>query len=108
MLSKKRADNYHTWIRVGWALHNTDLSLLPKWIEFSKKSSKYKKGECEKLWRSMHDKGLTYRSLRMWAKEDSPSKYEKFNQEEFELLLKKKRRVGDFLDSESPTQPLFG
>ena len=96
MLSKKRADNYHTWIRVGWALHNTDLSLLPKWIEFSKKSSKYKKGECEKLWRSMHDKGLTYRSLRMWAKEDSPSRYEKFNQEEFELLLKKNEGLGTF------------
>lgn len=96
MLSKKRANNYHTWIRVGWALHNTDLSLLPKWKEFSKRSNKYKPGECEKRWRSMHDKGLTYRSLRMWAKEDNPEKYERFNQEQFELLLKKNEGLGTF------------
>lgn len=96
MLSKKRADNYHMWIRVGWALHNTDLSLLDSWVQFSKKSKKYKSGECEKRWRGMQDKGLTFRSLKMWAKEDSKEIYKKFNAEQFENLLKKNEGLGTF------------
>ena len=34
MFSHKRADDFHSWIRVGWALHNTDTSLLDSWIFF--------------------------------------------------------------------------
>ena len=35
-------------------LHNIDYRLLEDWIEFSKKCpNKFKKGECEKLWKKM-------------------------------------------------------
>ena len=89
LLTIKRAHNYNTWIRVGWALHNVDKSLIEKWIEFSKSSKKFKSGECEGLWKSMRDQGYTIRTLMLWAKEDSPSEYDTFCKELFENILKK-------------------
>ena len=89
MLSKKRADKYTDWIRVGWALHNTDKSLLDTWIDFSKRSKKYKEGECQHLWRGMRDSGYTDRSLMAWAGEDSPLEYKQYLKEEFNNLVKK-------------------
>lgn len=96
MLSKKRSNNYHTWIRCGWVLRNTDPSLLNLWIDFSKKSKKYKEGECQKIWKNMRKSGLTHRTLRMWASEDNPKKYKEFKTEEFELSVKKNEGLGTF------------
>ncbi len=70
-LSKDRVNNYNKWIRVGWVLHNTNYDLLPVWIEFSKNSKKYKKGECEKLWSKMKNTGYNINSLKNWIKEDN-------------------------------------
>jgi hypothetical protein len=78
LLKESRANDYHDWIRVGWALHNIDISLLSEWIEFSRKSDKYKEGECEDVWMTMRDRGLTISSLVYWAKEDNPEEYKKF------------------------------
>jgi P4 family phage/plasmid primase-like protien len=88
MFSHKRADDFHSWIRVGWALHNTDMSLLDSWILFSKKSKKYKDGECEKTWDHMKDDGYTIRSLMLWAKEDNIEAYKNFTREYFNNILK--------------------
>ena len=89
MLSEKRTHQFHDWIRVGWSLHNTHICLLDTWIEFSKKSKKYKNGECEKLWKNMKDDGYTIRSLMLWAKEDNIDEYKNFIKEDFESTLKK-------------------
>lgn len=89
MLSQKRADNYHEWLRIGWALHNTHRCLIDTWIEFSKKSKKFTEGECEKLWQNMKDDGYTIRSLMLWAKEDNIDEYKKFIKEDFENSIKK-------------------
>ena len=93
MLNDDRAIDYHDWLRVGLALHNIDYSLLLTWIDFSKKSSKFKEGECEKLWKTMKNPTsgnvLTIRSLAFWAKQDSPQEYETFNNEEFKLMMRK-------------------
>lgn len=75
ILDKSRADSYDTWIKVGWCLHNIDEYLLPKWIEFSKQSSNYSSGECEKLWDRMKDSGLGIGTLHMWAKQDANQSY---------------------------------
>lgn len=83
LLSKQRADNYQTWIEVGFCLHNTHPSLLSVWDEFSKMSTKYTEGACEKLWKSWevrHD-GLTLGSLHRWAKCDNLEGYKRFMQE---------------------------
>jgi P4 family phage/plasmid primase-like protien len=89
MFSHKRANDFHSWVRVGWALHNTDVSLLDTWILFSKKSKKYQDGECEKMWDNMKDDGYTIRSLMLWAKEDNIEEYKNFTREYFNNILKK-------------------
>ena len=80
ILSDERAEYEPMWIEVGWCLHNIDSGnsdLLALWNEFSKKSSKYRNGECEKLWGRFRKDGkmLGLGSLYYWAQKDSPEKY---------------------------------
>jgi len=89
LLSEDRAHDYSLWIRLGWALHNIDVSLINTWIDFSKTSNKYKDGECEKFWYRMRDEGLTIRSLMLWAEQDNYSKYHQFIATEFNDVLNK-------------------
>ena len=87
MLNCDRSDNYQQWIELGWCLHNIDITLLDDWIQFSKKSSKYKENECEKLWCNMKDTGYTIRSLYRWANIDNPTEYFNFIIEENKVKL---------------------
>lgn len=79
ILSKQRATSYKSWIIVGWALHNTDESLLQDFIEFSKKApEQYVPGCCERVWekaRDLTNEGFTLSSIYWWAKEDNPTEY---------------------------------
>ncbi len=75
ILAPSRANDYASWIRVGWCLRNIDHRLLDAWIAFSKRSHKYTDGECDKLWNSMRSTGLGVGTLHMWAKADSPEAY---------------------------------
>jgi phage/plasmid-associated DNA primase len=75
ILDLKRADNYQEWISVGWCLHNISYDLLDLWIEFSKQSTKYEEGECDKLWNDMKSHGLGIGSLHYWAKNDNITAY---------------------------------
>lgn len=87
MLNKSRAEDREEWLKVGFALHNIDQSLLKEWIIFSKTSNKYKKGECEKIWKDMKG-GYTMGSLHYWAKMDNPKLYFKhFNENIYKNLL---------------------
>jgi|688.fasta_scaffold08469_5 P4 family phage/plasmid primase-like protien len=74
-LCHKRADRYDDWINLGWALRNIDYRLLNTWIEFSKISSSYVEGECQKLWDRMRKENLSMGTLRWWAKQDNPQRY---------------------------------
>ena len=98
MISHDRSDNYEDWRNVGLALHNTDQTLLPKWIEFSKKcKKKYKEGVCDQFWKTFKTPSsgnlLTIRSLAYWAKQDSPKEYEIYTKELF------KNKLRDSLDN---------
>lgn len=76
ILDAKRANNYKSWIEVGWCLHNIDYNLLDTWIKFSKKSNKFKDDiECTELWEEMNDDGLGLGSLHFWAKADNYKDY---------------------------------
>jgi P4 family phage/plasmid primase-like protien len=88
-LSPRRAEEYHSWIRVGWCLHNIDDSFLPLWEEFSAQSPKYVAGECERLWYSMRKDGLNIGTLCRWAKEDSPAEYVQSNKRTLTNLIYK-------------------
>ena len=88
MLNNKRAKDYSSWIEVGFCLHNIDDTLLEDWIEFSKKSSSFKQGECEKLWIKFKYEGLSIGSLYRWAKEDNPEAFSNFLLDELNDILK--------------------
>ena len=82
MISKKRADDYENWIKIGMAIYNTTNShgfLI--WNEFSKHSIKYDHDECKKKWASFkrtRDKKITFGSIIYWCKEDNPELYSEF------------------------------
>ena len=77
-LSSERADTYKTWIDVGICLRNINISLQDSWIDFSKKSSKFKEGECEETWSTLDHlyDGIGICSLRYWAKLDNLKAFE--------------------------------
>jgi phage/plasmid-associated DNA primase len=78
LLSEDRANPYYEWFQVGLCLHNIGHQLLDTWITFSKHSSKFKEGECQKLWKKMKENNYTISTLYFWAREDSPRELEKF------------------------------
>ena len=87
-LSKERAESYDAWVRVGWALRNVDHRLLDTWVEFSKLSSKFVEGECEKRWERMRQDGtLTINSIRYWARLDSPREFNKVLDDSLDILI---------------------
>ena len=73
-LADWRADDYHCWIRVGFILHNIGMP-LEDWDEYSKKSAKYKDGECARMWAKFSKGNLREATLWMWLKEDNPTAY---------------------------------
>ena len=89
ILDPARVDNYADWMRLGWCLRNIDHRLLGKWIEISKKSSKYVDGECQRLWNSMRIDRLGMGTLRMWAKQDSPAAYNEIVRQDVSELIDK-------------------
>ena len=87
MFSIDRARTYEDWRNVGLALHNTDIDLLPHWIEFSSKcSEKFDESSCHKFWKQFNNNSsgnlLTIRSLAYWAKLDSPIEYNSYRTNE--------------------------
>ena len=87
-LSVERADNYDTWMRVGWCLRNIDSSeeMFDVWMKFSQKSVKYDPSSTESLRREWlrgtmkrvnGSPSIKMGSLRMWAREDNPTEYSK-------------------------------
>jgi len=86
MLSLERCDDRDEWIQIGLCLYNIDKEYKLLWKTWSKKSKKYKAGECEEKWRGFKNKKddeskLTIGSLLYWCKEDNESEYNSFIKE---------------------------
>lgn len=77
MLNPRRYDEELSWVQVGWCLHNIDKKYLQNWIQWSKQSSKFEEGVCEKKWKRFKHDGLTLRSLCYWANHDNPDVFQK-------------------------------
>ncbi len=90
ILSADRAENYGSWIEVGWMLHNIDPNsqeLLDIWIEFSKRSNKFEDGVCEREWARSKNEGLTIATLHYWAKIDNYQKYMEFKNKDINKYI---------------------
>ena len=89
LLNLKRNDNYQEWLQLGFCLYNIDTSLLNIWIDFSRQSSKFKDGECEKLWTiNFRNNDFTIASLYRWAREDNPEEFIKFLESEVSEIIR--------------------
>jgi P4 family phage/plasmid primase-like protien len=94
-------ERYETWIQLGWTLHNIDptsTKLLDIWIEKSSVSTKYKDGECERIWDNSRNDGFTIGTLKYWASIDSPDKYQEFREKRiFHYIEEKNTNTNYFL-----------
>lgn len=100
MLSPSRVEDEPEWIRVGWCLHNIceRKEYLNMWIEWSKQSSKFKSGECEKQWRRFRTEGYKLPSLRNWARNDNPEAFDKYIRETAHVFLEYSINCGAHYD----------
>ena len=87
-----RAEEYNTWIEVGWALYNlTDgcKEGLDEWLKFSQRcEDKYSEAGCIFEWKKMKNKDkYTIGSFKFWAKEDNETEYKKLKQKWVEVQV---------------------
>ena len=59
----------------SYNIDTNDKTYLDIWIDFSKKSTKFKEGYCEKMWANMKNEGFSIASLYFFAKKDNPAAY---------------------------------
>jgi len=88
------ACSYDKWIRVGWALKNTNEKLFLSWVKMSSKSSEFsfdQVGDMYERWQKFECKnedGLSSRSIIYWAKNNSPTEdYERVRRETIEYFI---------------------
>ncbi len=77
LLSKERADEYDSWLKVGMALKNCGYT-IDTWKAWSKQSIKYDEDHCNSTWDSIKvrtDSPITMGTIHYWAKMDSPERY---------------------------------
>ena len=88
--------SFYNWIRVGWALKNTDERLFITWLRFSSRKvcrDTLKRGD-EFDWTNVYELyntwtnfeidnqyGLTNRSIMYWAKKDAPQKFKSIHED---------------------------
>jgi len=85
--------SYDRWMRVGWALKNTNDCLFPYWVAFSAQSATFQFADVM----TMYDKwegfdmnkpnGLTLRSIIHWSKFDAPEKYKLVRKQSIDFML---------------------
>ena len=86
-------DPYNNWIRVMFALRNTDPRLFLTWIKLSSKSSKFSYYKISEFydqwnkWTNDNEEVLTKRSIMYWAKIDNPEEYEKVRGESIDYFI---------------------
>lgn len=101
--------SYNKWIRVGWALKNTNEKLFLTWMKFSSQSNKFDFNDLPKyysMWKSFnfkHSDKLSNRSIMYWAKNDNFQQYELIRKdtvtyyvEQSVECLMKKDKIGEF------------
>jgi len=95
--------SYSNWIRVGWALANTDKRLFLTWLKFSCQKdcrhtlrgadSKFDWSNVQELfelWCSFdynNPEGLTNKSIMYWCKNEVPYKYKKIKRETIDYYI---------------------
>ena len=92
LLSKKRSDDYHSWIRTGYCL-KTIADQNPKyvdqiqysWIKFSELSDKFNYDVAINVWNRLYPgyKIMNYNTLESWVKIDNEVKWDSYVLKEY-------------------------
>ena len=87
-INLEHAENYSDWIKVGLALHHEGLG-WELWDEFSKRSPKYKEGECYYIYESFKvrptEEPISLRTIYWWLKNENEAVFKTLiNKEENE------------------------
>ena len=86
-------NSFSKWIRVGWALRNTNFKLFPTWVKFSSQWDKFTFSDVTDLFNrwcsfdSANADGLTNRSIIYWCKEDSLEMYKSIRAETIDYFV---------------------
>ena len=92
-LSSGYYTDYSKWIRVGWALHNTDDDLFYSWMLFSAQWEHFSYdtiGKNLSIWRNMkkeslgpdgEGQNLTYRSIMYWLRKENYLEWERIRKQ---------------------------
>jgi len=91
ILNPERAIDYKTWSELCWCLKSIDEGTFKLFDAFSKLcEDKYDENNVEKFWDNATQGSYTMGTLRFWAKQDNPEKYDeicekyrKYNMEDF-------------------------
>ena len=92
ILAPKYYDNYDKWIRVGFALHNTDPRMFLTWLTFSAQSQKFDFREIPnhwEMWQGMREEGVTERSIHYWARECDEKAYIEIQKQTIDYFIEK-------------------
>ena len=87
--------SFTKWIRVGWALKNTNEKMFIVWLKFSSQYDKFDFKEIPnmyKLWQSFDSKnpdGLTKNSIMFWARNENKFKYDSVRDETISYYIEK-------------------
>ena len=73
-------NSFNKWIRVGWALKNTDNRLFVIWLKFSSQSKEFDYGQIPELFEKWNNtvsnkEGVTLRSIMYWCKTTNEKEY---------------------------------
>jgi P4 family phage/plasmid primase-like protien len=86
--------SYSKWIKVGFALRNTNIYLLIVWVAFSAQSSSFDYNHdimsiCDFWMKFIHhpQDGVTHLSLMYWSKTDAPDAYAKIHEQTVDFLI---------------------
>lgn len=84
--------SYNKWIRVGWALKNTNEKLLLTWIMFCSQSPdfSFEINDVVEYWNSFdtyNKEGLTRKSILFWAKMENPEEYQKIYKDTIDYYI---------------------
>ncbi len=76
ILNAERVESYDSWSKVGWCLKSIDEGLFDLFDKISKNSKKYDDSSVDKFWNNASQGNYTMGTLRYWAKQDNPEKYD--------------------------------
>lgn len=84
--------SYNKWIRVGWALKNTNEKLLLTWIIFCSQSPdfSFEMNDVVEYWNNFdayNKEGLTRKSILFWAKMENPDEYQKIYKDTIDYYI---------------------